>query len=490
MAKQYREVKRKAEVGERIRIVDALGSEGMYENNDVFTVDAAADFGVFVGAVATSYSSNDLGYIADEEYVVLKEIADITVRPDPKLGGVLREYTQEKRKANVGETIIIVNATYGFGYSNGQAHIVRKVHALPGVDVPYIWSDGTEDSAIYLNDDEYEVLTPTDVILVDGKRFRMVERKAAVGERVIVTGSGNCETDGTLFCHKVGEVGEVEERLEADANGAGRISVRRRYLVDGDYAVLEQIPETSVDYYEDTSAPTPQEDAISSLTVRLARAKQRIDALTAEVNAKKAESCGCAKIAEGNVTTAFPSFLSPQEIRDNTVKRAIADVAKITTDVYGEKEPGAFEKYKTPGHVTIEFVVNPEKKTVAAIVRLRYYPDTVNRRGIAKCAPGDVFNAHIGKAIALRRALGLEVPQEYVTCPQPTDVCVGDIVTWSREFAHYRVLALESTRKTPVNLRGVWLRGRVSEWNAQAGTLVGAEILDDTARYDSEVSVE
>src|SRR5699024_11680223 len=50
------------------------------------------------------------------------------------------------------------------------------------------------------------------------------------------------------------------------------------------------------------------------------------------------------------------------------------------------------------------------------------------KRGIAKCDPSDCFNVHIGKAIALRRALEVEVPDEYLNTPQPTEVRVGDIV--------------------------------------------------------------
>ncbi|MNC48209.1 hypothetical protein D3C75_973110 [compost metagenome] len=37
----------------------------------------------------------------------------------------------------------------------------------------------------------------------------------------------------------------------------------------------------------------------------------------------------------------------------------------------------------------------------------------------AKCSPADVFHAEIGKAIALRKALGLTVPSEYTDAPQP-----------------------------------------------------------------------
>ncbi len=56
-------------------------------------------------------------------------------------------------------------------------------------------------------------------------------------------------------------------------------------------------------------------------------------------------------------------------------------------------------------------------------------PTYVRDRGIAKATPDDCFNIHIGKAIALRRALGLAVPDEYLNAPQPTEVRVGDFVS-------------------------------------------------------------
>lgn len=45
-------------------------------------------------------------------------------------------------------------------------------------------------------------------------------------------------------------------------------------------------------------------------------------------------------------------------------------------------------------------------------------------RGIAKCNPADVFNEHIGKAIALGRALGKDV-SEFKSVVQPTEPVVG-----------------------------------------------------------------
>lgn len=78
------------------------------------------------------------------------------------------------------------------------------------------------------------------------------------------------------------------------------------------------------------------------------------------------------------------------------------------------------------GHWCIaEFIVNEEKRTVVAL--LRYKQGGIVARGIAKCNPSDVFNAYIGKAIALGRALGLDV-SEFEQAVQPSEFVVGQRV--------------------------------------------------------------
>jgi hypothetical protein len=108
-----------------------------------------------------------------------------------------------------------------------------------------------------------------------------------------------------------------------------------------------------------------------------------------------------------------------QKTRDDIIEMAKRDV----TDLLEQYHPLT----DCPMWAYVKFVVNREKRTVVALIydlALNY----VKKRGIAKCHPDDCFNAHIGRAIALRRALGLEVPAEYLNTPQPTEVRVGDIV--------------------------------------------------------------
>lgn len=67
-----------------------------------------------------------------------------------------------------------------------------------------------------------------------------------------------------------------------------------------------------------------------------------------------------------------------------------------------------------------EFVVNEEKRTVVLIIR-GSSSAKVRATYKAKCMPGEVFNEHIGKAIALGRALNLDV-SEFENCVQPDEL--------------------------------------------------------------------
>ncbi|MCY8798139.1 hypothetical protein [Bacillus inaquosorum] len=113
--------------------------------------------------------------------------------------------------------------------------------------------------------------------------------------------------------------------------------------------------------------------------------------------------------------------------RDEIVEQAKADIEVLKTP--GRMVNGNTSDYKVDLFgANAEFIVNREKRTVVALLKGAYSGTVVLARGIAKAAPSDCFNVHIGRAIALRRALGLAVPDEYLNAPQPTEVRVGDVV--------------------------------------------------------------
>jgi hypothetical protein len=156
-----------------------------------------------------------------------------------------------------------------------------------------------------------------------------------------------------------------------------------------------------------------------------------IETLQAEIQSLKERVTALEQLAKGSDA---PAAASRQLTRDDIIEMAKRDIEKLKRNWYGERRY-IFKNYVCD----VKFFVNREKRTTVAILKHKY--EGVVSRGIAKCHPDDCFNAHIGRAIALRRALGLEVPDEYLNAPQPTEVRVGDIIRnkytgWTHRVTH------------------------------------------------------
>lgn len=447
------EIKRKANAGERIKIVNANFTFGDYANGAEMVVEKrGGDRAVYVEDYGVH---NGVRVIADYEYVVLEpdaEATPTTLIPDESLGGVLREYREVKRKANVGERIK-VTAEMRFGERRaGEIHTVTGISSYGLVDTDGKWGDG---SPLNLTADEYVVLEPSDVIRIDdadgvSRAYRMVDRKAAVGERVIIT-KGNVDKYSEAF--RTGEIVTVHQRASFEGDGPSTSFLDGdRGSHGADYAVLEPLITADL-------APTPTHlstlplvdqyaENITVLTRKIAQLEEGAKALEKRILALETDSApACVDVASGSVDTsvlsALPSYAkSAQQIRDEIVERAKADVGDLRK-FSGKQIPNDSVRFwpetKLPHAYislhSVEFVVNSAKRTVVAIIRCTV--DGMTTRGIAKCTPGETFNSALGKAIALYRALGLEVPAEYLTCPQPAEISVGDVVRGARPSGYY-----------------------------------------------------
>ncbi|RAU96820.1 hypothetical protein [Paenibacillus sp. YN15] len=512
MSVKYREVKRKAKVGERVRIINAWETYGAYENGDEALVTRMLGSGV---QIDRQYGNGGSVVVADNEYAVLEEVTEavaslavnatespaqassVLIRPDPSLNGIQREYTLEKRKASVGDAVMHMYR----GASDGIVATVTRTDDDGAVRFLDVFDPELGRYVCGFNADAYVVLTPTDVIHIDGERFRMVERKATVGERIIVTVSGEWALNGKDRYSNAGDVAKVRECggcfVSAD------LTENKRYYQDGvwsvnheRYRVLEPITKPSANL----SAPASQEDVVAALTVNLSRLQREFDEYKAETDAQFAEiaaqmeakGCGGSdadyvKVASGSVTNR----------RDDVVRRAIADIEGVKTPWNINADPQPLVYVSGICVVDVEFVINREKRTVAAIARWRYNGKVV-ARGIAKCAPGDVFNTHIGRAIALRRALGLEVPQEYVKCPQPAegDVRVGDIVAatsgMAASFFPQSSGVVTSLKRSLTGKQALYFRSSAASRSDGTIWTLAEEVavIDDSARYDSEADAQ
>lgn len=194
-----------------------------------------------------------------------------------------------------------------------------------------------------------------------------------------------------------------------------------------------------------------------------------------------------AKLHAGETVTPEAT---PKLTRDGVIQQAISDVKDLLSSNYSSRTEVAKFVGETLWFVSegglytvtdeVLFAVNADKRTVVASIRYNENPKDVYKQGRAKCAPGDVFNEHIGKAIALRRALGLEVPVEYfeVEARDRNDLAVGDVVKGNKNGRHYELIA-ERDNPAPWQHAGVAFNTNTHEWLASSQVT----LINDSARH-------
>lgn len=244
-------------------------------------------------------------------------------------------------------------------------------------------------------------------------QYREVKRKAAVGERIKIVAAG------LSFGHY--DNGDILTVIKVDSDGDAYFPVEKRDAnPDGtlfagvdEYVVLEPL----------TNAAAPQPDADSFRQFILANA-DAIRAILPELESGITAPAISVDSA-GNVKATGVSVSKPKLNRADVIAKATADVAELlrignVRNASLPQGPFADRFYK------VEFHVNREKRVVTALIKPRRSAcNDVLAKFAAKCSPADVFHAEIGKAIALRKALGLTVPSEYTDAPQPEEPRVG-----------------------------------------------------------------
>lgn len=191
----------------------------------------------------------------------------IHVLADESLGGIKREYVEVDRKAEKGEKIVIVDADPGYGdhYSNGDFFTV-ELYTGYGSGV-------ATKCGHHVGNNEYCTLEPTNVVHIDGpdgtaERYEMVDRKAEVGEKVVVVDDEDSSEEFGNF--RIGEVGTVESYATDDTYFGEYANVR---VSDGrdiplylhEYRVL--VP---VESSEEEPQPSDPIDVIANLATRVA----------------------------------------------------------------------------------------------------------------------------------------------------------------------------------------------------------------------------
>lgn len=138
--------------------------------------------------------------------------------------------------------------------------------------------------------------------------------------------------------------------------------------------------------------------------------RKELEEATANVNRIAAELA-----AEVMNTPSIEAFM--KKARAKIVADAVRDVETIRNSMQSYQTPHEGNALYRQAVTVPEFHVNPDKGVVVAIVKRRNNLRVVAAKAMAKAHPNDVFSAEVGKAIALRRAVGLDVPEEYLNLP-------------------------------------------------------------------------
>ncbi|MCG7383362.1 hypothetical protein [Paenibacillus sp. ACRRY] len=245
--------------------------------------------------------------------------------------------------------------------------------------------------------------------------YREVKRKANAGERIKIV------KERCTFGHY--RNGDVLQVTRTDSNGDAYFPVEKR-TDNPDGIMFAGLDEYVV--LEPTAAPTPTTANLPDLFAQFIRDNApAVRSYLAEIDPVES--------AEAVVESTQPAPLTRAKVIEMARER-VAELERIGRDDDERLEGSA--KFRGSWY-EIDFVVNRDKRAVTALVyelngfsyaRKHRKPDAV---GIAKCAPDDVFNADIGKAIAAERALGLTLTDAFVNAPKPTEKVAGMIVNRS-----------------------------------------------------------
>lgn len=120
----------------------------------------------------------------------------------------------------------------------------------------------------------------------------------------------------------------------------------------------------------------------------------------------------------------------------------------------------------------VEFIIHEEKGRVIALMR---GVDTgkVYARGIAQCVKGDVFNIDLGKAIAVGKAMKLDV-SKFMNAPHPEGIHKGMVVSLKTN-PHARYVVLDEKAKNSLWLKNIEGLNFGKEWDYTHNLIVEAD---------------
>lgn len=233
-------------------------------------------------------------------------------------------------------------------------------------------------------------------------RLTTVKRKANVGDLIQIE-----KTVWARGQYEVGDIAAVTSTCEVFPETIVYVDKWERPVHIGEYVVLEEVDPTN-------ERLTSAEAKIAELVTEVATLKQ---AITPDITVK-VDASDISRIFSMDVAK------TPNQRRSDVIKRAQAFVADLEERAES-RNSNRDGNYVFNGLTTrLTFHVNPDKGVVTALAHTKF-GGKLHDKAFAKCHEDDVFNADIGKAIAAGKLYGVDIPQEFVDAPKPTEPVVG-----------------------------------------------------------------
>ncbi|WP_102271284.1 hypothetical protein [Cytobacillus massiliigabonensis] len=161
-------------------------------------------------------------------------------------------------------------------------------------------------------------LAPTEIVHIDGARYRMVERKAEVGERVIAI-----EEDGY-------EIGDLLTVKKADRWGDGdgiSISEHTHAMYHSEYRVLEPVVDELIGV--DTTQASPQVlDLLANLARRVTSLEQQLKDTQANVERQAEDLASTGKCVDDGVKR-LDALESDSQEQAELIEMCIDDIVTL-----------------------------------------------------------------------------------------------------------------------------------------------------------------
>lgn len=219
--------------------------------------------------------------------------------------------------------------------------------------------------------------------------------------------------------------GDVTKVTDVEVDGGVYLATpcskgRGLYVTKAELRHIDLVPHSSTRNQRLTDA----ERTITALESEVAELKAKVEAL------EKAQLSGPGTVylhgkPIGKIDAIAALSKSPNEQR----KAIIAEAKAFYIDTLNEYQ-------LSDGEVVV--IGNGKERSISVTIRHLFSLKPL-LSGKSKCAPDDVFNADIGKAIALGRALGLDVSR-FEQAVKPTEVVVGQVVKDGSDGAIYNVV--------------------------------------------------